>query len=98
MPVTVYKCTICLTMHKSETRALSCEKKGRPRLLFNRNQKFTHVHPDGPNSYAVILDHRVILRWGKHINFYKVDWSGRITHLSEKTISEYITKKFWVPD
>ena len=95
-PKPLFRCEICLTIHGSLGRAKSCEKKGRPALAFRNGQTFDQPYSDSKRTVKIV-GHKVILSWGKHINKYQVNWGGRRTSLSEKTIKQYITQKFWVP-
>lgn len=96
MPTKLFECNICKTVHKSFKRAESCEKKGRPELAFRNGQAFDQPYSDGKRQ-VVILSHNVIRSWGKHINRYKVNWGGRITWHSEKSIKRYVARNIWIP-
>ncbi len=88
-----YECEICHKDHHSHSRAESCEKKGRPRLVYKNGQNFQYP---GDSRTIQIIDHKVVLSWGKHINKYKVKWWRRTVWLSEKTIVRYVASKSWV--
>jgi len=96
MPRQLFQCRICRTVHKSESQALLCEKKGRPSLEFHRDQVFDLPYSER-SGVAKILNHKVFLSHGKHIVRYSVDWAGRKTSLTQKSILELVNKKSWIP-